>query len=402
MTYHSKSPKEWEERDKIKNIEYKKTTLKRVSKVTGFLLIFVSLIALIFIFLGPRISRFDLSYSKLIDGLSFSLVCEDSFKYPDLVEFEILIQNTTNSIKSLKISNFSVKIFNLKDNEKIYEFIYNDSVETELIGYQKIPLFDITREKEIRELESSEYQIQVKFNFFDKEIFLEKNFDYSHDLRINFYSENQFFLEDELPTFVFTVSNQSKNSFNKNISGEIIIKKDKKNYFTQSVNFGSVLINSMESKLLNIPLEEKLISGTYDVIFNIDSLEKTIITNINILKEKDEDFKDLFLTHFTVSLFEINSDLYYTSYLNNSKKINRGIEITNLIFRVKYENDEIIFNYEKNDPLRAYLPSEGNVEVFDIFKIKKVPLNRTGFYEIFFEINVNGQKHSKTQRIEVQ
>jgi len=402
MTYHSKSPKEWEERDKIKNIEYKKTTLKRVSKVTGFLLIFVSLIALIFIFLGPRISRFDLSYSKLIDGLSFSLVCEDSFKYPDLVEFEILIQNTTNSIKSLKISNFSVKIFNLKDNEKIYEFIYNDSVETELIGYQKIPLFDITREKEIRELESSDYQIQVKFNFFDEEIYLDKNFNYSHDLRINFYSENQFFLEDELPTFVFTVSNQSKNSFNKNISGEIIIKKDKKNYFTQSVNFGSVLINSMESKLLNIPLEEKLISGTYDVIFNIDSLEKTIITNINILKEKDEDFKDLFLTHFTVSLFEINSDLYYTSYLNNSKKINRGIEITNLIFRVKYENDEIIFNYEKNDPLRAYLPSEGNVEVFDIFKIKKVPLNRTGFYEIFFEINVNGQKHSKTQRIEVQ
>jgi len=402
MTYHSKSPKEWEERDKIKNIQYKKANLKRISKVTGLLLIFVSLISLIFIFFGPRISRFNLTYSKIIDGLSFSLVCEDSFKYPDLVEFEILIQNTSNSIKSLKISNFSVKIFDLKNNEKIYEFIYNDSVETELIGYQKIPLFDITREKEIRELESSDYQIQVKFNFFDEEIYLDKNFNYSHDLKLNFYSENQFFLENELPTFAFTILNHTKNNFNNNISGEIIIKKDKKIFLNQKINFGSILINPMESKLLNISLEKTLNSGTYDVIFNIDSLEKSIITKLNILEEKDEDFKDLFLTHFTVSLFEVNSDLYYTSYLNNSKKINRGIEITNLIFRVKYENDEIIFNYEKNDPLRAYLPSEGNVEVFDIFKIKKVPLNRTGFYEIFFEVNVNGQKHSKTQRIEVQ
>lgn len=401
MKYFSKDPKEWEKRDEERRSANKRKNLKNIRKITGILLIMVSMLAIFFIVFGDRFNRFDLSFSKIIDGVNFILVGEERFNYPDNINHRINIQNTSNSPKNFIISNFNIIVLKTETNEIIFEFIFNDEIEVSLEAYQRLLLFDIEKEEKISDLEKGNYNVKSSFKYNDKNIELSKSFNYDHNLTFNFYADENFYLSEENPEFVFIIENFSKELFNNEIFGELRINKDRKNIHKQPLSFGNVRIAEMQREVIVIKTGENFTAGNYDAIFDIKSLDKIIHTMLNITDSVDNDFRNLNISHFTVPVFQRNDLLYFIAYLNNEINRPRGIEATDFTFNIKYENGDEVFNFFRDDKIRYYLFPKGNTEIFNIQNLREIPLSRTGFYDIFFSVVINGKEHSKNQRIEV-
>lgn len=400
MKYYSKSPKEWEKIDEEKKRK-RKDKYKTIKKYTTFLIILIAVLALIFTFFGSKLSRFNLSYNIVIDGVSFNLVTEDEFYYPDKITSEVNIQNTTNKKKEIKIDNFNYKIINADDNKTIYSFNYNESVNATINPYLTRLLFDLEKEKEISEIEAGKYMIVANFEFNGQKVNLSREFLYKQDFKLNFYSEENFYLKDENPNFKISLTNNSKDLYNKEIFGTLMYSKNDKTVYEQPVNFGSVELQPLESTTFDIKANKKFDSGTYTVMFDLKSLDKKIITNLNISNEINKTSENIAINDFTLQTFEKNQKLYYKAYLDNKVKKPQSIIMKSYGIKVQYNGEEI-YNYKSTEPTRVYISEFGSTEIFDLEKIKEIDLDKVGRYFINFYVEIEGRIITAQNSIEVK
>jgi len=400
MKYYSKSPKEWEKIDEEKR-RNKKDKYKTIKKYTVYLMIFIAIMALIFTFFGPKLSRFNLSYNIVIDGISFNLVTEDEFFYPDEITSEVNVQNTTNNNKKINIENFKYEILKSENNETIFNFDYQESVNAELRPYQTRLLFDLEKEERIAELEAGKYIINTTFDFNEQKVNLSREFSYKQDFKLNFFAEDNFYLLDEKPVFLVSFKNNSKDMYNEEVFGKIIYSKNEKNIYEQTVNFGSIELQSLESSQFEIKSDRTFEKGTYTVMFDISSMDKKIITKLHVSEEIDNESQNIAINDFTLQSFELNQDLYYKAYLDNKVRDPQSLIMNSHGITIRYNEDEI-FNYQSEEPRRVFIAEYGSTEIFDLENIKEIELNKAGRYFITFFVEIEGKIITAQNSIEVK
>ena len=400
MKYYSKSPKEWDEYDQEKR-KNKRDKYKTIRKYTAFLMIFIAIMALIFTFFGPKLSRFNLSYNIVIDGISFNLVTEDEFLYPDQVTSEVNVQNTTNNDRKINIENFTYEIVKSENQETIYSFDYNETVNANLSPYQTRLLFNLEKEEEISELEAGEYVISTSFDFNGKKINLSRKFIYKQDFKLNFYSIKNFYLTDENPKFIVTFQNNSKEFYSSEIFGKLIYSKDDKNIYERQINFGSIELQPLESTQFELTSDRNFEAGIYRVMFDIQSLDKKIITSLNIANQIDSNPENIAINDFTLQSFEQGQNLYYKAYLDNKIRQPQSLIMTSHGIRVEYNGEEI-YHYKNEDSTRVYIADFGSTEIFDLEQIKEIELDKKGRYFINFFVEIQGKLITAQNSIEVK
>ncbi|MDK2945987.1 hypothetical protein [Geotoga petraea] len=400
MKYYSKSPKEWEEYDQEKR-ENKKDRYKTIRKYTSYLIIFIAIMALIFTFFGPRLSRFNLSYNIVIDGISFNLVTEDQFLYPEKITSNVNVQNTTNNDKTIKIDNFYYEIIKSENNETIFDFEHNETVTTILSPYQTRLIFDLEKETEISELESGKYIINTSFEFNGQKVNLNRDFNYNQDFKLNFYSDRNFYLESETPKFVVTFQNNSKEMYNKEVFGKLIYSKDGENIYERQINFGSLELQPLESSQFEITSNRLFESGIYRVMFDIESMDKKIITTLNIANQINSNPENIAINDFTLQTFEQGQKLYYKAYLDNKVKNPQSLIMNSYGIRIQYNGEEL-YNYRNDESTRVYISEYGSTEIFDLENVKEIELNKKGRYFINFFVEVQGKIITTQNSIEVR
>lgn len=400
MKYYSKSPKEWDEYDKEKQ-KNKGDKYKTIRKYTAFLMIFIAIMALIFTFFGPKLSRFNLSYNIVIDGISFNLVTEDEFLYPDQITSEVNVQNTTNKDKKIDIENFTYKILKSENQKTIYSFDYDEIVNANLNPYQTRLLFDLEKEAEISEKEAGEYIITTSFDFNDQKVNLSRKFLYKQGFKLNFYSDKNFYLTDENPKFVVTFKNNSKEFYSSEVFGKLIYSMDDENIYEQQINFGSIELQPLEVTQFQIKSDRKFEEGNYRVMFDIKSLNKKIVTSLNIAKQIESSPENVSINDFTLQTFEQGQNLYYKAYLDNKVKQPQSLIMNSHGIRVQYNGEEI-YNYKNEEPKRVYIADFGSTEIFDLEQIKEIELDKKGRYFINFFVEIQGKLIKSQNSIEVR
>ncbi|MGM0639828.1 MAG: hypothetical protein ACQESN_00185 [Thermotogota bacterium] len=400
MKYYSKSPKEWEKIDEEKKRK-KKDKYKTIKKYTIYLMIFIAILALIFTFFGPKLSRFNLSYNIVIDGISFNLVSEDEFFYPDKITSEVNMQNTTNRNKEVNIENFKYEILKSENKETIFNFNYQDAVNAQLNPYQTRLIFDLEKEEDIAELEAGEYIINTSFDFNEQKVNLSREFNYKQDFKLNFFAEKDFYLINENPVFLVSFKNNSKDMYNKEVSGKLIYSKDEKNVYEQAVNFGSIELQPLESVQFDIKSDRTFEKGTYTVMFDISTMDKKIISNLHVAEEINNSTKNIVINDFTLQTFEIGQSFYYKAYLENDANSPQSLTMNSHGITIRYNEDEI-FNYQSEEPRRIFISEFGSTEIFDLENIKEIDLDKAGRYFINFFVEIEGKIITTQNSIEVK
>jgi hypothetical protein len=329
------------------------------------------------------------------------LVTEDEFLYPDKITSNVNVQNTTNNEKKIKIDNFYYEIIKSENNETIFDFEHNETVTTTLSPYQTRLIFDLEKETEISELEAGKYIINTSFEFNGQKVNLNRDFNYNQDFKLNFYSDRNFYLESETPKFVVTFQNNSKEMYNKEVFGKLIYSKDGENIYERQINFGSLELQPLESSQFEITSNRLFESGIYRVMFDIESMDKKIITTLNIANQINSNPENIAINDFTLQTFEQGQKLYYKAYLDNKVKNPQSLIINSYGIRIQYNGEEL-YNYRNDESTRVYISEYGSTEIFDLENVKEIELNKKGRYFINFFVEVQGKIITTQNSIEVR
>lgn len=396
MRYFSKSPEEWEKYDELrkKEKEQKEKAKKRIIRWTFYIIIFLSLLTIVFIFIGRENSRLDLPHNVVIKGINIYLQAEEDYYYPNVLDIKVILQNTNNKETHIKIENFSFLIINKENAQIIYSFAFPDTVETTINPFQTILIFDLLREKEIKTLNQGVYEARATFTINGQNINLNKSFKYNQDLFLDIQNKEMFYLSDEFPTVDIILTNRTNQTFDSELNGELIIKNRDVEIYSQSFSFGKMNIEPLSSTSLNFKIGYNLDPGTYYLVFNFDPLNQSYVTTLNIVDSIEQDIEDLDLIVYAISTANRGDQLFFEGLLRNSKKRERAFEISKIVFKLFHE-DKLIYNYENTDIMRVYIPELGASKVFDIANIKSIVLDRSGRYNIQFMVESHGNIFSK-------
>ncbi|WP_165973931.1 hypothetical protein [Marinitoga lauensis] len=128
MKYHSKTPEEWEKYDEEKEKkDYIKKMHKRRQRINNMLIIFISILAIALIMVSKYyFPRYNLGFSILLNGISFSIMSEDNYTYPDTLNINVNMFNTKSKPENMKLDSFKFKIYKITKNssEVFYNFEY--------------------------------------------------------------------------------------------------------------------------------------------------------------------------------------------------------------------------------------------------------------------------------------
>ncbi|KUK15406.1 MAG: Uncharacterized protein XD53_1169 [Petrotoga mobilis] len=402
MQYFSKSPEEWQKYDeeRKKEKERREQPKKRIIRWTFYIVIFLSILTLIFIFMGRGSSRFDMPYSVVIKGFHINLESKEEYYYPDNLDIKLTIQNTNNKDSHIKINNFSFLIVNQENSEVVYSYVFPQPVETDISQYQTILVFDLLREKEISNLDKGTYEARVAFILNDQNVNLVKTFKYDKGLIIDVSAKEMFYLTTEFPSVSILAVNGTDETFNKELFGTLTIKQREKVIHSQRFSFGTLNLNPLSSISLDFEINKKLDPGNYFVLFDFNSLEQTYVTTLNIVDQIDKNYNDISLLVYVVSVASRGDQLDFEGLIRNSNKEAKAFEISQVLFKLFYEG-QIIYNYESNNLSRVYISELGTSKVFDLSNVKTITLDRSGKYEIQFSVNIGDKTFSKKHRFEV-
>lgn len=402
MQYFSKSPEEWEEYDekKRKQKEKKYGTRKKITKWTSYIIILLSIATLIFIFFGPRFSRFDLPYNVVVKGINLNLQAEEEYNYPDNVDVKITMQNTNNTSTNITLEDFSFLILNTDTSEIVYSFAFTESIKTTIQAYQTILVFDLLREKELKGLKNGNYEIRSSFILNNENINLRKSFKYNQDLVLNIYPKEMFFLSNEFPVFDILVSNRTDSLISKELNGRYTVKTRDKEVFISEFSFGTLSLNPLESFTYDITINNIFTSDVYSVLFEFDSLSKSYLLTLPIFERIDESSENLSLIVYSTSNSDRGGPLYFEAHLKNGQRKHRGVLISSINFKLFFENN-LIFNYENTDKFRVYLSELGTTKIFNINDIKNIMLDIAGNYEAQFSVKIGNKTFSQSKKIQV-
>lgn len=402
MQYFSKSPEEWQKYDeeRKKEKERREQPKKRIIRWTFYIVIFLSILSMIFIVMGRRGSRFDLPYNVVIRGIHINLESKEEYYYPDNLDIKVTIQNTNNKDSHIKIDNFSFLIVNQESSEVVYSYVFPQPVETDISPYKTILVFDLLREKEISNLDKGTYEVRMTFILNNENVNLVKTFKYNKGLIIDVSAKEMFYLTTEFPSVSILAVNRTNETFNKELFGTLTIKQKEKVIHSQKFSFGTLNLNPLSSIPLDFEINKKLDPGNYYVLFDFDSVGQTYVTTLNVVNQIDKNYNDISLLVYVVSAASRGDQLDFEGLLKNSNKEAKAFEISQVQFKLFYEG-QLIYNYENNDLSRVYIPESGTAKVYDLSNVKTITLDRSGEYEIQFSVNIGDKTFSKKQKVEV-
>jgi len=402
MQYFSKSPQEWQKYDeeRKKEKEKREQPKKRIIRWTFYIVIFLSILSLIFIIMGRRGSRFDLPYNVVIKGIHINLESKEEYYYPDNLDLKVTLQNTNNKDYHIKIDNFSFLIVNQESSEVVYSYVFPQPVETDISPYKTILVFDLLREKDISNLNEGTYEARVTFVLNDENVNLVKTFKYNKGLIIDVSAKEMFYLTTEFPSLSILAVNRTNETFTKELFGTLTIKQKEKVIHSQKFSFGTLNLNPLSSIPLDFEINKKLDPGNYYVLLDFDSLEQTYVTTLNIVNQIDRNYNDISLLVYVVSAASRGDQLDFEGLLRNSNRDAKAFEISQVQFKLFYEG-QLIYNYENNDLSRVYIPELGTAKVFDLSNVKTITLDRSGKYEIQFNVIIGDKAFSKKHKFEV-
>lgn len=404
MAYFSRSPEEWKKYDeekKRKRDEQNKPK-KKVERFSLFIIIAVSVVAIFFSIFGPKFSRFVFPHSITKNGINLNLKAQDNYYYPEALDMKIYIQNTKNKSDRIKIEDFSFQIMRKLDSKIIHDFSSFQTIETQVQPLQTLLLFDLLKEAEIKALPDGEYQAKSSFLFNGEKVSLVRNFYYNQKLILNIYPKEMFYLKNEFPIFLIEAANRTSATITSELAGKIKINDKKKEVFNQSFSFGPLNLKTLNSTSFELPLNKTFEPGIYNSVFEFENIDQNYYAPLVVVEkiEKDADAKDLSLIFYTTLFTSRGDTLHFEANLKNSKKKPMPLEITQIKFKLYYEN-KLLFNYENNDKTRIYISELGTTKVFDLSDVRNIPLERSGNYLIDFSLVVGNNTLSKQQNINV-
>jgi len=402
MKYFSKSPEEWNDYDQKKKVEKERNSLshRRIKRYTNLLLIAIAVTAILFMIFGNNIGQ-RLPNSVSFSGMNMNLLAEEDYDFPKaLSDIKITVTNISKTSKKLAIDNFSFIIVNTVTAETVYNFVYPQKIETDFSGISSKVLFNLEKEAEVSRIPNGDYEIRANMTINGKNIVLKKFFRYNHELIMNVYTQEEFYVQGEKPVVKFILSNMTDSKVTKEFFGDISVKSSDKIIIKKQITFGSLNLNPMEILELTYQIQEDIPFGQYMIEFNSPSFEKTYSTGLMVAKEKEKDGSQLLLGVTNMSYYSKGELLFLQLSLENKIKNQRYLQVDQVFVQLK--NDEkVIFEYNNDTPQRVFISPMVVKKIFDINDFKEIRLERIGNYEIKVSVKIQNTYLNKSIRLQV-
>jgi len=402
MKYFSKSPEEWNDYDQKKKNEKERNNLshRRIKKYTNLLLIAIAVTAILFMIFGNNIGQ-RLPNLVSFSGINMNLLAEDVYDFPKaLSDVKITVTNISKASKKISIDNFSFIIINTATAETVYNFVFPQKIETEFSGISSKVLFNLEKEAEVSSIPNGEYEIRANMTINGKNIVLKKFFRYNHELIMNVYTQEEFYVQGEKPVVKFVLSNMTDSKVTKELFGDISVKSSDKIILKKQITFGSLNLNPMEIIELTYQIQEDIPFGQYMIEFNSPSFEKVYTAGLIVAKEKEKDGSQLQLGVTNMSYYSKGELLFLQVSLENKIKNQRYLQVDQVFIQLK--NDEkVIFEYNNDTPQRILISPMVVKKIFDINDFKEIRLERIGNYEIKISVKIQNTFLNKSIRLQV-
>ena len=402
MKYFSKSPEEWNDYDQKKKNEKERNNLshRRIKKYTNLLLIAIAVTAILFMIFGNNIGQ-RLPNLVSFSGINMNLLAEDVYDFPKaLSDVKITVTNISKASKKISIDNFSFIIINTATAETVYNFVFPQKIETEFSGISSKVLFNLEKEAEVSSIPNGEYEIRANMTINGKNIVLKKFFRYNHELIMNVYTQEEFYVQGEKPVVKFVLSNMTDSKVTKEFFGDISVKSSDKIILKKQITFGSLNLNPMEILELTYQIQEDIPFGQYMIEFNSPSFEKVYTAGLIVAKEKEKDGSQLQLGVTNMSYYSKGELLFLQVSLENKIKNQRYLQVDQVFVQLK--NDEkVIFEYNNDTPQRVFISPMVVKKIFDIADFKEIRLERIGNYEIKVSVKIQNTYLNKSIKLQV-
>ncbi|HNV06070.1 MAG TPA: hypothetical protein PKH64_08125 [Petrotogaceae bacterium] len=402
MKYFSKSPEEWNDYDQKKKNEKERNNLshRRIKKYTNLLLIAIAVTAILFMIFGNNIGQ-RLPNLVSFSGINMNLLAEEVYDFPKaLSDVKITVTNISKASKKISIDNFSFIIINTATAETVYNFVFPQKIETEFSGISSKVLFNLEKEAEVSSIPNGEYEIRANMTINGKNIVLKKFFRYNHELIMNVYTQEEFYVQGEKPVVKFVLSNMTDSKVTKEFFGDISVKSSNKIILKKQITFGSLNLNPMEILELTYQIQEDIPFGQYMIEFNSPSFEKVYTAGLMVAKEKEKDGSQLQLGVTNMSYYSKGELLFLQVSLENKIKNQRYLQVDQVFIQLK--NDEkVIFEYNNDTPQRVFISPMVVKKIFDINDFKEIRLERIGNYEIKISVKIQNTFLNKSIRLQV-
>lgn len=402
MKYFSKSPEEWNDYDQKKKNEKERNNLshRRIKKYTNLLLIAIAVTAILFMIFGNNIGQ-RLPNLVSFSGINMNLLAEEVYDFPKaLSDVKITVTNISKASKKISIDNFSFIIINTATAETVYNFVFPQKIETEFSGISSKVLFNLEKEAEVSRIPNGDYEIRANMTINGKNIVLKKFFRYNHELIMNVYTQEEFYVQGEKPVVKFVLSNMTDSKVTKEFFGDISVKSSDKIILKKQITFGSLNLNPMEILELTYQIQEDIPFGQYMIEFNSPSFEKVYTAGVMVAKEKEKDGSQLQLGVTNMSYYSKGELLFLQVSLENKIKNQRYLQVDQVFIQLK--NDEkVIFEYNNDTPQRVFISPMVVKKIFDINDFKEIRLERIGNYEIKISVKIQNTFLNKSIRLQV-
>jgi len=402
MKYFSKSPEEWNDYDQKKKAEKERNNrpYKRIKRYTNLLLIAIAITAILFMIFGNNIGQ-RLPNLVSFSGINMNLLADEVYDFPKALSgVKITVTNISKASKKIIIDNFSFIIVNTATAETVYNFVFPQKIETEFSGISSKVLFSLEKEAEVSSIPNGEYEIRANMTINGKNIVLKKFFRYNHELIMNVYTQEEFYVQGEKPVVKFVISNMTDSKVTKEFFGDISVKSSDKIILKKQITFGSLNLNPMEIIELTYQIQEDIPFGQYMIEFNSPSFEKVYTAGLMVAKEKEKDGSQLQLGVTNMSYYSKGELLFLQVSLENKIKNQRYLQVDQVFIQLK--NDEkVIFEYNNDTPQRVLISPMVVKKIFDINDFKEIRLERIGNYEIKISVKIQNTFLNKSIRLQV-
>lgn len=403
--YRSRSPEEWKRHDQEKWQEYErlKGYRRRSIRLTIFNLVIAAMIIVGFTIARNR--PVESNVYRFIDGFSISFLSDNTFEYPDPIDFTVKVVNTRNAPAKLSISSFHVQITDESGNV-VYTFDYSSNVSKELPEYGSVVIFSLGHEVNLSSLASGGYAITVTFSFNGKPVTLYKEVSYRHVTEVLPAFQYPFYLVGETVLIDLLLRNRSPKTFD--VSGGLVTI-DVLNEKGETVR--SLRFQLGEARVL--PTTEELYETGISLVLDKPGLytfrlqvqgEDYFIENrktLFVTEEVEDDFSGLSVFAEVPRVAPVGETVPMKFYLTNEKERKRYLELKGVHFEVT-QSGVPIFEY-KRGMFRLVLLEYEKLPVFDSENWREMKFFQPGNYTVEFGIALTETESlSKTVLLEIR
>lgn len=400
--YYSRSPEEWKKLDEEKQRIYfqRNQRLRRRAYTFLFINLFVVAIVLLGYFIFKEFPAPQQPYVSFSGDLSFQLILGKNEKYHPDEPVDVVVKVVNNSKKStkLKIKNFKMAIFD-RFNSEVYNFVYSETVEKELEGYQSILIFSLKYEKELR-LPPGVYRIDTEIGLDKKNIRLQRTFEVEEVISISLISKDDFLFPEEDSQVSIYFTNHSLYSGTLSLSS--LSFSIGTNSFRVPIEKREFSVGSGdELKITDIKFRAPKEKGIYllkvDTAFLFEreiktfSAEKSIVV---IPKEELSSTDNLRIITDSVIVTTKGNEIKFKVFFANDSSKDKFIILNRFFLKISRSGTDF-YKYDTVQNFKIMVPAYSKRIIFNTEDWQRLIFNEEGRYdvEIIAYTNTDAIKH---------